>query len=75
MALNCAQHKQKYLYCGKKHVIDNTDLSVIVCTECKKNWSYHVKPTCKRNYEKSNSNPPVCENYNVVNGERENISI
>ena len=75
MTLYCAQCEQKCLYCGKNHIINNAKVSGIVCTKCQKNWSYHMKPTCKNTYEKSNSTAPVYKNCDVANRERENISI
>ena len=62
------------LVCGGEQ-FDNETVSVTVCTECNKNYSYHIKPGCKNKYEKNNSNPPVCENCNAPHGERDNIYI
>ena len=55
--------------------MNNAKLSGIVCTKCKKNWSYHMKSTCKNKYEQINSTAPVCESCDVTNGKRENISV
>ena len=41
----------------------------------KKNWSYHMKISCKNKYEKNNSKTPVCDSCNIPHGERDNISI
>ena len=42
------------------HVINNRDLSIIVCTECKKSWSYHINTSCKKKYDTNFSKSPVC---------------
>jgi len=34
--LYCTQCKQKCLHCGGKHVMNNKDVSIIVCNECTK---------------------------------------
>jgi len=72
---DCPQCKKTYFYCGENHVINNKDLSIIVCTECKKSWSYHVNLACKKKYDRNISKPPVCVYCNVRNKDRDNISI
>ena len=73
--LYCTQCKQNCLYCGKRHVLDNSTLSIIVCHECKKSWSYQINLDCKRKYDRkfSNPNPLVCVNWNVPQEYRGNI--
>ena len=70
MTLCFAQHKQKYLHGDKKHVINNKNASVIACTECKKNWNYHVKPTCKNKYTKIIANT-LCAKTVMLSIEKE----
>jgi len=72
--LSCTQCKQKCFYCGKNHVMNDKDVSIMVCTECKKIWSYHINPSCKNKYDKNISKPPMCVHYNVPNKDRDNVS-
>ena len=52
MKIYCAKCEQKFLYFGRKHNSNNKIVSVTVCTECNRNWSYHMIPGCKNKYEK-----------------------
>ena len=55
--------------------MNNTALSIIVCTDCKKSWSYHINTSCKNNYDRNISKPPVCVHCNVPHEDREIIYI
>jgi len=56
----CTLCKQKCFYCGENHVMNNKDLSIIVCNECKKSWRHHINTSCKKKYDKNISKPPAC---------------
>ena len=75
MKLYCTKCNRKYLYCGKNHNSNNAKVSLAVCTNCQKNWSYHMKYKCENKYENMNSTAHVSENCDFAIGERENVSI
>ena len=73
--LYCSQCKQKSFYYRKTHVTNNRDLSIRVCTECKKIWSYYINLACNKKYDIHISNPPICVHCDVPQENRDNISI